>query len=404
MLYQVYQSYADLMHPACSVADLVASALAVNSRLSGCEPMRATRAACEVLALSRLTHHRPAFGIDSVTVNGTPLQVTEEVVASTPFCSLLRFRKHGVSGQPRVLLVAPMSGHFATLLRGTVQTMLRDHDVYITDWHNPRDVSLLHGRFGFDEFVYHLIDFLHVLGGGTHLMAVCQPTVAALAAVALMAEDNDAAQPPSLILMAGPIDARINPTKVNELATSQPIEWFENSLTGYVPLRFAGAMRRVYPGFMQLIAFMSMNHERHQQAFRDLYDLRAHGDHARADAIQVFYEEYFATMDLSAEFYLETVSMVFQRFLLAQGLLEVGGRRVDTNAIHRTALLTVEGERDDICAIGQTMAAQELCGSLRPYMRMHHVQTGVGHYGVFNGKRWETQVYPLVRNAVHMSA
>lgn len=404
MLYQVYQSYADLMHPACSLADLVALLLATNPRLAACEPILVTRAACEVLALSRLTHHRRAFGIESVTVNGMPLQVTEEVTASTPFCSLLHFRKHGVSGQPRVLLVAPMSGHFATLLRGTVLTMLRDHDIYITDWHNPRDIPLLHGRFGFDEFVHHLIDFLHVLGGGTHLMAVCQPTVAALAAVALMAEDGDPAQPPSLTLMAGPIDARINPTKVNALATSQPIEWFENSLTGYVPFRFAGAMRRVYPGFMQLIAFMCMNSERHKQAFRDLYDLRANGEHARADAIQVFYEEYFATMDLSAEFYLETVSMVFQRFLLAQGQLDVSGRRVDTRAIQHTALLTVEGERDDICAIGQTMAAQELCASLRPYMRMHHVQTGVGHYGVFNGKRWETQVYPLVRNAVHMSS
>ncbi|MGO4325627.1 polyhydroxyalkanoate depolymerase [Cupriavidus sp. 2TAF22] len=403
MLYQVYQSYADLMQPACGLADMIAVSLAANPRMAGCDPMRATRAACEVLALSRLTHHRPPFGIDSVTVDGVPMQVTEEVTARTPFCSLLRFRKHGVSRQPRVLLVAPMSGHFATLLRGTVQTMLRDHDVYITDWHNPRDISLMHGRFGFDEFVQHLIDFLHVLGGGTHLMAVCQPTVAALAAVALMAEDNDPAQPPSLTLMAGPIDARINPTKVNELATSQPIEWFENSLTSHVPLRFAGAMRRVYPGFVQLMAFMSMNSERHQQAFRDLYDLRANGEHKRADAIQTFYEEYFATMDLSAEFYLETVSMVFQRFLLAQGLLDVAGRRVNARAIHRTVLLTVEGERDDICAIGQTMAAQDLCESLRPYMRMHHVQTGVGHYGVFNGKRWDAQVYPLVRNTVHMS-
>ncbi|MDF3838111.1 polyhydroxyalkanoate depolymerase [Cupriavidus basilensis] len=403
MLYQVYQTYADIMQPACSVADMVATTLAGNPRLADCEPMRATRAACEVLALSRLTHHRHAFDIGSVMVDGVPVQVSEEVTARTPFCSLLHFRKHGITGQPRVLLVAPMSGHFATLLRGTAQTMLRDHDVYITDWHNPRDISLAHGRFGFDEFVYHLIDFLHVLGAGTHLMAVCQPTVAALAAVALMAEDGDPVQPPSLTLIAGPIDARINPTKVNELATSKPIEWFECSLTSYVPMRFTGAMRRVYPGFMQLLAFMSMNSERHQQAFRDLYDLRANGEHERADAIQVFYEEYFATMDLTAEFYLETVSMVFQRFLLAQGLLDVGGRRVDTRAIHRTALLTVEGERDDICAIGQTMAAQELCGSLRPYMRMHHVQTGVGHYGVFNGKRWDAQVYPLVRNAVHMS-
>ncbi|WP_059411237.1 polyhydroxyalkanoate depolymerase [Cupriavidus basilensis] len=404
MLYQVYQTYADLMQPACSVADMMAVAMAANPRLAACEPMRATRAACEVLALSRLTHHRPAFGIDSITVDGTPMQVTEEVAARTPFCTLLRFRKHGAGQQPRVLLVAPMSGHFATLLRGTVQTMLRDHDVYITDWHNPRDISLMHGRFGFDEFVQHLIDFLHVLGGGTHLMAVCQPTVAALAAVALMAEDDDPAQPPSLILMAGPIDARINPTKVNELATSQSIEWFERTLTSHVPLRFAGAMRHVYPGFVQLTAFMSMNSERHQQAFHDLYDLRANGEHQRADAIQTFYEEYFATMDLSAEFYLETVSMVFQRFLLAQGLLDVAGRRVDARAIRRTALLTVEGERDDICAIGQTMAAQDLCASLRPYMRMHHVQTGVGHYGVFNGKRWDAQVYPIVRNTVHMTS
>jgi poly(3-hydroxybutyrate) depolymerase len=195
----------------------------------------------------------------------------------------------------------------------------------------------------------------------------------------------------------------VNPTKVNELATSRPIEWFENTLIGYVPLRFAGGLRRVYPGFVQLVAFMSMNRERHEQALRDLYDLRARGEHDKADAIQSFYTEYFATMDLTAEFYLETVSLVFQRFLLAQGLLDVGGRRVTTAAIRRTALLTVEGERDDICAIGQTMAAQDLCASLRPYMRMHHIQTGVGHYGVFNGKRWESQVYPLVRDTIHMS-
>ncbi|MNN11441.1 hypothetical protein D3C81_1243990 [compost metagenome] len=331
------------------------------------------------------------------------MPVTEEVVARTPFCSLLHFRRHGIVGQPRVLLVAPMSGHFATLLRGTVETMLRDHDVYITDWHNPRDVPVLYGRFGFDEYVQHLITFLHALGGHTHLMAVCQPTVAALAAVALMAEDGDPAQPPSLTLMAGPIDARVNPTKVNELAMSRPIEWFESTLIGYVPWRFPGATRRVYPGFVQLIAFMSMNRERHEQALRDLYDLRARGEHDKADAIQTFYAEYFATMDLTAEFYLETVSLVFQRFLLAQGLLDVAGRRVATQAIRRTALLTVEGERDDICAIGQTMAAQELCTNVRPYMRMHHIQTGVGHYGVFNGRHWEAQVYPLVRETIYMA-
>jgi poly(3-hydroxybutyrate) depolymerase len=403
MLYQAYQTYADMMQPACSLADIAATLIAGYPGADECEPLRSVRAACEVLALARLTHYRPPFAIHSVRVNGGEVPVVEEIVTRTPFCTLLRFRREGAPAQPRVLLVAPMSGHFATLLRGTVETMLRDHDVYITDWHNPRDVPVLYGRFGFDEYVQHLITFLHALGGHTHLMAVCQPTVAALAAVALMAEDGDPAQPPSLTLMAGPIDARVNPTKVNELAMSRPIEWFESTLIGYVPWRFPGATRRVYPGFVQLIAFMSMNRERHEQALRDLYDLRARGEHDKADAIQTFYAEYFATMDLTAEFYLETVSLVFQRFLLAQGLLDVAGRRVATQAIRRTALLTVEGERDDICAIGQTMAAQELCTNVRPYMRMHHIQTGVGHYGVFNGKHWESHVYPLVRETIHMA-
>ncbi|MNL12152.1 hypothetical protein D3C87_1330140 [compost metagenome] len=403
MLYQAYQTYADMMQPACSLADIAATLIAGYPGADECEPLRSVRAACEVLALARLTHYRPPFAIHSVRVNGDEVSVVEEIVTRTPFCTLLRFRREGAPVQPRVLLVAPMSGHFATLLRGTVETMLRDHDVYITDWHNPRDVPVLYGRFGFDEYVQHLITFLRALGGHTHLMAVCQPTVAALAAVALMAEDGDPAQPPSLTLMAGPIDARVNPTKVNELAMSRPIEWFESTLIGYVPWRFPGATRRVYPGFVQLIAFMSMNRERHEQALRDLYDLRARGEHDKADAIQTFYAEYFATMDLTAEFYLETVSLVFQRFLLAQGLLDVAGRRVATQAIRRTALLTVEGERDDICAIGQTMAAQELCTNVRPYMRMHHIQTGVGHYGVFNGKHWESQVYPLVRETIYMA-
>lgn len=405
MLYQTYQLYADMMQPACSLADIASTLISGYRRADNSETLRALRAWCEVLALARLTHYRPPFGIDRVRINGRGeyVPVTEEIVIRTPFCTLLRFRREGAPQQPRVLLVAPMSGHFATLLRGTVETMLRDHDVYITDWHNPRDIPLVCGRFGFDEFVHHLITFLHVLGGNTHVVAVCQPTVAALAAAALMAEDGDPAQPPSLTLMAGPIDARVNPTRVNALATSRPIEWFENTLIGYVPLRFAGALRRVYPGFVQLIAFMSMNRERHEQALRDLYDLRARGEHGKADEIQTFYSEYFATMDLTAEFYLETISLVFQRFLLAQKLLDVAGRRVSTDAIRRTTLLTVEGERDDICAIGQTMAAQDLCASLRPYMRMHHIQTGVGHYGVFNGKRWESQVYPLLRETIHMS-
>jgi poly(3-hydroxybutyrate) depolymerase len=297
-----------------------------------------------------------------------------------------------------------MSGHFATLLRETVRTMLPDHDLYITDWHNARDISLRDGSFGVGEFVDHLIKFLEVMGPGSHLVAICQPTVAALAAVSLMAEDGNPAQPLSMTLMAGPIDTRVNPTKVNDFATGKPIEWFERNVIGTVPARFAGGVRQVYPGFVQLAAFMSMNIERHVKSFRTLFQHIVDGETEKADAIRKFYDEYFAVMDLPGEFYLETISAVFQEFLLPQGKLEVNGRRVNPATIRRTALLTVEGERDDICSVGQTVVAQDLCTSIRPYRKMHHVQTGVGHYGVFSGRRWSTQIYPMVRDIIYVSA
>jgi polyhydroxyalkanoate depolymerase len=279
--------------------------------------------------------------------------------------------------------------------------MLAEHDVYVTDWHNPRDVPLSQGRFGFDEFVQHVIDFTETIGPGAHLLAVCQPTVAALAAVALMADDDHPAQPASMTLMAGPIDTRINPTRVNDLAKSKPIEWFEQNLISAVPFGFAGAHRRVYPGFVQLSAFMSMNLGRHLESFETMHYERAKGDPGKADTIRTFYEEYFATMDLTADFYLETVDTVFQRHALPLNELEVQGRLVDPSRIRRTALLTVEGEKDDICAVGQTLAAQDMCDKLRPYLKTHHVQTGVGHYGVFNGRRWERQIYPRVRAVIY---
>jgi polyhydroxyalkanoate depolymerase len=279
--------------------------------------------------------------------------------------------------------------------------MLAEHDVYITDWHNPRDVPLSAGRFGFDEFVDHLIAFVDYLGPAAHLLAVCQPTVAALAAVALMADDDHPAQPASMTLMAGPIDTRVNPTRVNELAKSKPLEWFERNLIGAVPPGFAGAHRRVYPGFVQLNAFMAMNLPRHFDSFNDMHYERAKGDPLKADAIRVFYEEYFATMDLTADFYLETVDTIFQQHALPLQQLQVRGRLVEPSKIRRTALFTVEGEKDDICAVGQTLAAQDLCGRLRPYLKTHHVQTGVGHYGVFNGQRWEQQIYPRVRAVIY---
>ena len=360
-------------------------------------------AACTLLELAEVTHKRPPWYITSVEADGQTLAVTEEAVLTTPFATLLRFRKAGAPAQPKVLVVAPMSGHFATLLRDTVRTVLQDHDVYVTDWHNVRDVPLAAGRFGLDEYTQHVIDFLAVMGPNANVIAVCQPCVAALAAVAIMSEDQHPATPASLTLMAGPIDCRVSPTAVNDLAVSKPIEWFEAKLISGVPWRHPGAGRRVYPGFVQLSAFISMNRERHVDAFKSYYAHLVEGEFDKAEVTRTFYEEYMAVADLSADFYLETVRLVFQEYALAKGELFFRGRRVTPAAIRRTALLTVEGERDDICDIGQTLAAQDLASSLRPYMRTHYVQPNVGHYGVFSGKRWQNQIYPLVRDVIHNS-
>jgi len=350
-----------------------------------------------------VTHRRPAWDIHQVGEQ----PVVEEVLDSTPFATLRRFAKPGMNQagapQPKVLLLAPMSGHFATLLRDTVRTLLIDHDVAITDWASGRDVPLAAGRFGLDEYIEHVMRFVRTLGAPVHLVAVCQPCVAALAATALLAEDDDPATPASLTLMAGPIDCRISPTAVNTLATSKPIEWFEKNLISRVPLPLPGAGRRVYPGFVQLTAFMSMNQERHIDAFRNYYVDLVDGAHDKTETTRRFYEEYMAVTDLPAEFYLETVRLVFQEYALARGELMWRGRRVDPSAIRRTALVTVEGERDDICAPGQTLAAQDLCTRLRPYLRTHCVQAGVGHYGVFSGRRWQQHIYPLLRDTIHVS-
>jgi len=399
MLYQAYQAHADLMVPVRALASLAASQISPpfteNLGIG-----RNIMAACEVIARAKLTHHRPPFGIDAVMVGNREVAVREEPAHVTPFGTLLHFKKDIDMAQPRVLLVAPLSGHFATLLRATVNTMLADHDVYITDWHNARDVALSEGGFGFDDFIQHLIDFLDTIGPGAHVVAVCQPCVAALVATAVMAQSQHAAQPRSITLMAGPIDTRVHPTKVNELATSKPISWFERNLIAIVPMRYPGAFRRVYPGFVQLAAFMSMNIERHIKAHKELYENLRDGEIEKAKITKAFYDEYFAVLDLAAEFYLETVRLVFQEHALPLGKLTWRGERVEPRAIRRTMLLTVEGERDDICAVGQTMAAHELCSGLRPYMRRHHMQAGVGHYGVFSGQKWTGQIYPILRNVI----
>jgi poly(3-hydroxybutyrate) depolymerase len=336
-------------------------------------------------------------------VGEADVAVQEQAVHATPFGTLLRFAKNVPEPGPRVLIVAPMSGHFATLLRDTVQTMLVDHDVYITDWHNARDVPLAAGRFGLDEYVEHIIDFLDVMGPSSNVMAICQPCVAALAAVAIMSEDQHPATPSSMILMAGPIDCRIAPTTVNKLATDKPIKWFERNLIATVPLRYGGAMRKVYPGFLQLSAFLNMNLERHIASFRGLFEDLVNNETDKAEATRSFYKEYFAVADLPAEFYLETVQHVFQDYALAKGELTWRDRKVNPAAIHRTALLTIEGERDDICSLGQTLAAHDLCGGLRQYMKTHYIQPGAGHYGVFSGRRWSGNIYPVVRDVIHVS-
>jgi poly(3-hydroxybutyrate) depolymerase len=384
----------DLMSPLRLMAQQLAASMWFQRTEKSA--LRAISAANEVISRMRLTHTRPAYGID---------EVSEEAVLKLPFGTLLHFRKpaDAARDQPRVLLVAPLSGHFATLLRETARTLLQHHDVYITDWHNARDVGLQHGAFGLDDYIDYMMRFIAEMGPNTHVVAVCQPCVAALAATALMAEDHHIAQPKSLTLMAGPVDCRVNPTGVNHLAVSKPIEWFAQNLVSHVPLPHAGFGRRVYPGFMQLTAFMSMNPERHKEQFRHMYEHLLEGRVEEARTIQTFYDEYLAVNDLPAEFYLETVEKVFQTYDLARGELMWRGRRVDPSAIRRTALMTVEGERDDICSIGQTVAAQDLCPNIRPYLKTHHVQTGVGHYGVFSGRRWNQQIYPRVREHIHAS-
>nr|WP_255455686.1 MULTISPECIES: polyhydroxyalkanoate depolymerase [unclassified Salipiger] len=361
---------------------------------------RHNAAALEMISRFRLSHDRPAFGLSTVRVDNRDVPVVEEVALDLPFGTLLHFRKDMDTPQPKVLVTAPLSGHFATLLAGTVKVLLRDHDVFITDWKNARDVPLSEGDFGVEDYISYVIRFLEEIGPGAHILAVCQPCVQALAAVAVMSEDRNPATPLSMTLMAGPVDVRESPTTVNDLANQRPIEWFERNVIARVPWRYAGAGRKVYPGFVQLTAFMSMNMDRHRATHRKLYDHILAGETEKAHKIKEFYDEYFAVLDLTEAFYIETIERIFQRAELATGALSYRGRKVDPGKIRHTALLTVEGGRDDICGLGQTAAAHDLCASLRPHLKRHHLQANVGHYGVFNGRRWETEIYPVVRNMI----
>ena len=313
-----------------------------------------------------------------------------------PFCKLVRFESRG----PRVLLFAPLSGHFATLLRETVRTMLPDHEVFITDWTDARMVPTSAGTFSFDDYVAYAIEFMRALGPDLHVMAVCQPSVPVLAAVSLMATKNDPCVPRSLTLMGGPIDPRESPTEVNKLATTRDISWFEDNVIHTVPFGHPGAGRRVYPGFLQLLAFVSMNPERHAESYRNYFFDVLRGDSEAAEAHRKFYDEYNAVLDMDAAYYLDTVRMVFQEHALPRGRMRIAGELVRPADIRTTALLTVEGELDDISGLGQTRAAHTLCAGIPNERKQHHVAEGAGHYGIFSGRRWRESVYPIVREFI----
>ncbi|MDA0368079.1 MAG: polyhydroxyalkanoate depolymerase [Proteobacteria bacterium] len=365
---------------------------------------RRTAAAFELVDYTTQRRSKPQFGLTSVETAAGPVPITEVSVLDEPFCKLLHFDRPGCEKLPRLLVVAPLSGHFATLLRGTVEGLLPQHDVYITDWIDARDVPVARGRFSLDDYITYVMRFLRHLGPGTHVMAVCQPSVPVLAAAALMAEDGDPARPKSMILMGGPIDTRINPTAPNDLAQSQPLSWFERNVITTVPMTYPGFSRQVYPGFLQLTGFMTMNLERHMNAHWDLYDHLIEGDGESVASHQKFYDEYLSVMDLPAEYYLQTVKTVFQEHALPEGKFYWGDRRVDPGAITDIGLLTVEGELDDISGLGQTRAAHDLCHNLPAAKKRHHEQAQTGHYGIFNGRRWRSDILPLVHETVLANA
>jgi poly(3-hydroxybutyrate) depolymerase len=403
MLYHAYQAQDDALVPVRLMAQAFRDFLDQPWPLFRNLPVvRGAAAAMDMLAHARLSHERPPFGIRSVTIDGEEVGVEEEVVAIHPFCNLLHFRKAVSRNEPVILVVAPLSGHFATLLRGTVETLLPDHDVYLTDWVNARNVPLLYGRFDLDDEVELLIRLIRTLGPGIHVMAVCQPSVPVLAAVSLLAAAQDPCEPRSMILMGGPIDTRANPTEVNRFAAARSLQWFERTVITTVPERYPGAYRRVYPGFLQLAGFLSMNLDRHVEAHFSMFRNLVKGDGESAAATRAFYEEYTAVMDLPADFYLQTVKRVFHDHDLPRGEFRVRGERVEPQAIEKAALMTVEGERDDICAVGQTVAAQDLCTGIPPAKKTHHLQPKVGHYGVFHGRRWQSETYPKVRAFIRM--
>jgi poly(3-hydroxybutyrate) depolymerase len=366
---------------------------------------RTMAATCDMVEHTTRRRGKPEFGLDHTTIDGETVPVREEIVRRDTFCQLVHFAREGAGpDDPRLLIVAPLSGHYATLLRGTVGALLPDHDVYITDWRNACMVPVTEGSFDLDDYIDYVMDYLRLLGPGTHVMAVCQPSVPVLATAALMAADGDEAAPRSMVMMGGPIDTRANPTQVNRLAERRSRAWFERTVISHVPYRYPGFLRRVYPGFVQLGGFMTMNLDRHVDAHVRLFNHLVEGDGDSAASHRRFYDEYTAVMDLPAEYYLQTIETVFQRHALPRGRMTWRGHPVDPAAIEKSALMTIEGELDDISGLGQTRAAHDLCTSIPAARKRHHEQKGVGHYGIFNGRKWRQSIAPKVRDFIRANA
>jgi poly(3-hydroxybutyrate) depolymerase len=397
MLYDAYEVQRSLLAGASTLANIGAGWFnnPVNPfAYSHMGPIVAS--ALDVFAHASAPRGKPDFGIDGVVVGGRNVAVREEIVLRKPFGQLKRFRKAGVEAGPKLLLVAPMSGHYATLLRGTVERMLPGHDVYITDWRDAKLVPLDQGGFDLDDYIDYLVAFLEHIGPGAHMLAVCQPSVPAYAAAALMSADKHPCRPKTLTLMGGPIDTRKAPTEVNTVATERPHSWFVNNVIATVPYHYPGHGRHVYPGFLQLAGFMAMNLGDHLTSHWEMFRHLVQGDGEGAEASKDFYDEYRSVCDMTAEFYLQTVDAVFQRHALPKGELMHRGRRVDPKAIADIALLAIEGERDDISGVGQTKAALDISSRLPAKMKRYHLAKTVGHYGIFNGSKWRGQIAPVV--------
>lgn len=400
MFYQVYEWNHAAVQPWRAVAE--ATRFLYQNPLNPLSQTpfgRSTAAIAELFERSTRRYGKPSFGLPTTKVGFTTVGVTEKIVWSKPFCNLIRFERDLPAGRradPKLLIVAPMSGHYATLLRGTVEAMLPHCDVYITDWVDARSVPVSAGRFDLDDYIDYVVDILHHLGQDVHVMAVCQPSVPVLAAVSLMEAKGDKFAPATMTLMGGPIDTRRNPTAVNQLAEERGIEWFRENVIMPVPWPAAGYGRSVYPGFLQLSGFMSMNLDRHIIAHKDFFMHLVKHDGDNAEKHRDFYDEYLAVMDLTAEFYLQTVETVFIKHALPKGKMTHRGTPVDPSSIRKTALLTIEGENDDISGIGQTKATHDLCVNIPGDMRVHYMQPAVGHYGVFNGSRFRSDIVPRI--------